>query len=534
MTIHLWFLIQSIALTAILPISTAVAADEFGSANYYYGDIHIHTGISGDGGSMDAGNPCTSATVGPCGAIKDLVKNAKANSLDFVSITDHINGNQGATDEELFQVTQLDFMNANDPENGFITLPGVEFWFQKKTGDQGYGHKNMYFFADNEKLSELTLPAVQYGEQNVLTSSVDDCEHIWSIVEDMKESFGDILLIPHHPAGHGGLNTPWSCHNPTHTPSVEVYSQHGNSMKAFPIFDPLNAPGSYEEGGAVEDAIHPALFGHKIGFFSSTDNHSTTPGDVCSRDNTDLAMGYGGGLAVVMLDTASSFTRLSIYEALISRKTYATSGPMLPVKVNYSVDGVLFGEMGDVIKVQVGQTVDMTLLIPEDHVPHVTSIVVRYPDMASGEKGLWLESEMSHSSHGTWTASFDDPPLVLYPTIHINGDSWYGKDDCDDGGLDTEESVWVSPTWFNQVLPTEYHKFSVDTGTGTETQETQETSPTDLETGLQGSQPSKSCGGCNTNILPFSLVHLAFLVPMVLVQRRSIYVHNADKSRGQN
>ena len=506
----------------LCPAHSALAADDFGGSSFYYGDLHVHTGISGDGTSKDYGHPCLPKTEGPCGAITNFVKIAKSNSLDFASITDHVNGAASTEDAELFHSVQLSFMNQNDPENGFITLPGTELWFQqagnsKVSGGEVYGHKNMYFFADNEKLATLTLTASQFNKDDGTATRVADCDEIWTIVEEMEKSFGDILLLPHHPAGHGPLNTAWACHNPTHTPSAEVYSQHGNSMQLNPDFDPLGAPGSYKEGGSIDNAIHPALHGYKLGFFSSTDNHSTIPGGVCSLDNTDYAMRYGGGLAVVMLDTATSFTRQSIFKALVDRKTYATSGPMLPVKVTYAVAGEVYGEMGDILSIPSGQTIDMTLRIPEDYVAHVTHITVRQPDMTSGEKGLWFETEMSYAAHGTWTASFTDPPPVLYPTIHIDGDSWYGKGKCNDGGANNLEMGWVSPTWFDTTSDTD----GTDTGTEPETQSTNDTSPSDTETGLHTDGKSSACSGCAANTFPLSLAHLVLLIPVVFVLRRS-------------
>jgi hypothetical protein len=518
---YLWFPNQSVALFAIGLSSTAVAADEFNNARYFYGDIHVHTGLSGDGLSLDYGNICSPNASNQCGAIDDLVENAKAHSLDFISVTDHINGFQGAEDRSLFKAIQIKLMNANDPANDFITLPGAEFWFQESGNGEFYGHRNLYFFAHNKRLSQMTLDSLQF---NGTSTRVTDCDEIWTIMEQMEEVYGDVLLLPHHPAGYRSLNVPWSCFNDTYTPSVEVYSQHGNSMQGFPIFDPLTAPGSYEMGGAVEDAIHPALFGHTIGFFSSTDNHMTMPGDICnSNTNSATGMLYGGGLSVVMLDEGTPFTRASIYEALVNRKTYATSGPMLPVTVNYSVDGILVGEMGDVINLEIGDPVDVEVRIPNDYVPHVTSVSLRYPDMTSGDKALWLESDMSYAKNGVWTASFAHTPLVLYPTIHIDGKSWYGKENCTDGGKDSDEAVWLSPTWLNEV--------QLDTDAETRTSDTQDN---DSETGLTGAGSSKSCGGCGTSVLPFSLGYLAFLVPIILGRRRATYVVSDDTPRHQS
>ena len=67
-------------------LSVALAGETFGDQNFYYGDLHSHTGFSGDGGSADMGN-CS----GSCGNFADVFTTARDNGLDFVALTDHIN-----------------------------------------------------------------------------------------------------------------------------------------------------------------------------------------------------------------------------------------------------------------------------------------------------------------------------------------------------------------------------------------------------------------------------------------------------------
>ena len=71
----------------LLTIATAPAAELFEGHAFYVGDLHVHSGVSGDGVSSDL-NECE-----PCEALEDLPLNAKNRGLDFVALTDHVNGN---------------------------------------------------------------------------------------------------------------------------------------------------------------------------------------------------------------------------------------------------------------------------------------------------------------------------------------------------------------------------------------------------------------------------------------------------------
>lgn len=68
-------------------LSLVLASENFEGYSYYLGDPHVHTGVSGDGGSADLGN-CT----GVCGNVADVFPLARQAGLDWVAVADHING----------------------------------------------------------------------------------------------------------------------------------------------------------------------------------------------------------------------------------------------------------------------------------------------------------------------------------------------------------------------------------------------------------------------------------------------------------
>src|SRR5687768_13213385 len=127
------------ALVLLLASGPASAAEVFENFSFYLGDLHAHTGASEDGASADLGADCA----GDCGAIAELGAYIEDNGLDFVSFTDHVNGEYAADpadfDEVLAAALALD-----DPEGGRVVVPGAELWFAKDKAS--FGHKNLYLF----------------------------------------------------------------------------------------------------------------------------------------------------------------------------------------------------------------------------------------------------------------------------------------------------------------------------------------------------------------------------------------------------
>ena len=73
-------------------VAVAFGVEEFEGHTFVFGDIHAHTGASGDGGSADLGD-CVRAsdeTPADCGSVADLGETALANGLDFLATVDHV------------------------------------------------------------------------------------------------------------------------------------------------------------------------------------------------------------------------------------------------------------------------------------------------------------------------------------------------------------------------------------------------------------------------------------------------------------
>ena len=118
----------------------------------------------------------------------------------------------------------------------------------------------------------------------------------------------DYILIPHAPKFHGiDWHRP---HEPGRQRLVEICSQWGVS----------------EEGG-YKSVRHALDLGYQFGFTGGTDNHVAEPG------NPDQ-----GGLTGLL---APELTRRAVFDALVDRRTFATTGPrmILAFRVNGEIMG---------------------------------------------------------------------------------------------------------------------------------------------------------------------------------------------------
>ena len=249
----------------------------FAGYEFYYGDLHAHTGASGDGTSSDVGTGCKPNQ--DCQPIGDAVDVAIENGLNFVAFSDHSNSSQ-ISDEDLFNQVQQAGMAASNPANRFIVIPSAEVHFTVEDGP--LGHRNLFLFGEDEEVASYTMTDAQpTGDQGIV---VDDCDAIWTWMDDLRSRFGPVVLIPHHTAGSQPMPTDWSCHHERYEPAVEVYSGHGNSMIESTTYDPMWS--EVEPTGTVHAALDPTQYGLKLAFVGGTDEHDTRPGEMCRNSGT--------------------------------------------------------------------------------------------------------------------------------------------------------------------------------------------------------------------------------------------------------
>lgn len=410
----------------LITIPAAVGSTTFEGQDFYLGDVHVHTGASTDAGSSDF-NICR----GSCGALADLRATAESNDLDFMVVTDHVNGAAVQTADDFEHVRDL-LLDIHEPEAGFVVIPGAEVWFTQPDGTF-YGHRSLMLFGEDAQLSDMTLEDLQpNGDDSI---EVEGCADLWSYAARLEGDFGPTLLIAHHPALIQPAVTDWSCHDPVYAPAVEMFSEHGSSEDDHEDYDPAWS-GTDPNGTAV----HALGLGYKLGFLAGTDSHDTRPGGHCNIDTEHTRHPYGGGLTVVVQPSGESFDRRAVYDAIVARRTYATSGPLVPVVIAFESGGAHLGGMGEAIALPDGQPLDVTVRLPAEYDAAVQDVILVTPD---------AELPMARAQSGTYTHTIahDDAPAWLYAEIRLDGGYLYDGAVCDDGGSDDSERVWLSPTW---------------------------------------------------------------------------------------
>jgi hypothetical protein len=400
----------------------ALAAETFAGQTFYFGDLHAHTGISPDGGASDLKN-CMDPAV--CGSMADVFTTAQSNGLDFVAFSDHSTATAAAFNDFLAEILAA-------TTDTFVTIPAIEL-ILRYSGGGDIGHKNAYVFQDdNTLLAGLT----KFEMTGTITPTT--CADVWTNVASLSTDFGPSLEFAHHPAAGNIMVADWSCHDQAYQPVVEVYSGWGNSLDFATDYDPLDTP--------IEDStVHEALetYGLKVGFVGGTDGHDTRPGLTCTLDtewpSTHI---YGGGLTMVALDEDASFLRSAIYGEMVARRTLVTSGPPMPVFVQWTTSDGARHSIGEEMRVRDSDATTLSVRIPFGWQGYVTEVnAVGYSDRIPLDEGM----------PGRWTASIDNGalPSWLYVEVSIDGEAYYGGvGACGDGGTDDREFVWSSPAWF--------------------------------------------------------------------------------------
>jgi hypothetical protein len=424
-------------------VAVAFGIEEFEGRTFVFGDIHAHTGASGDGGSADLGN-CIRAsdeTPADCGSVADLGGIALANGLDFLATVDHVTSAAATTTEEAFEMVFQGVNDLHDPPGGFVTLPGAEV-FVELPGGAELGHRSLLLFGTKATLSGVTMGDLQ--PSGSLSNEVSHCAALSAFMNGLESAFGPALLIPHHPGVDKPMATDWSCHDPRWAPVVEAYSEHGSSFDSASGFDP---PWSgFAASGTVREALDPAVHGHRLGLVGGTDNHDTHPGDVCRTDTVLDHHPYGGGLTGAVLEVPGSFDRVGLYEAFRARRTYTTTGPKLPVVVEV-VGGpeAATATMGEelVLPPDTGVSVQVRLPAADDWT--VSDVV------ALGPTSQW---HLERTEAGHWEVWIPPDELESYVLIDVfvDGTLWF-EDGCADGGDDAMEHLWLSPVWFGSAEP---------------------------------------------------------------------------------
>ncbi len=353
----------------------------------YWGEIHGHTCIS-DGGQR------TPEQYYRWGRDVSL--------LDFCAITDHDFGMALYDPEKYWSIIRTAARDFNE-SGRFVTIPGWEISHAGLTGDETYGHKNVYFLDDDAPFQSSS----PYGSWRAHQSYT----HVEELIEHLEDWGGEFMLIDH--TSH--QMTDWDRFIARYTPLVEIYSLFGCSEAMDCVF-PV---GNLTEGRTVRDGLDR---GHIFGFIAGTDTHMGAP---ASYRETSFGQGRVPGLTAVW---ATELSRHAIWDALWNRRTYATRGER--ILLHTGINGEM---MGGELRLQAPDEMRRILISVAGTAPIERIELIRNGSLL----GSW-------PGEGRWEMSLtfdDDRPLnSAHPTQRLA--YYYVRVIQEDGG-----TAWSSPTW---------------------------------------------------------------------------------------
>jgi hypothetical protein len=375
----------------------------------YFGDLHVHSILSPDVVYKDDT---------PDALYQYAIETAR---LDFVAMTDHDCPPGLDTDSgEEWAAACAAAKNYHRP-GSFVTYPAYEWssgnglttlndflagkdrWAYQNDPTL-FGHRNVYFPSDNVPKRVF---AVNHEESNTP-------EKLWARLDP----FGAIT-IPHHPLGGPVPPLKWEHRNPAREPLVELYSLHGNSEADECSLRVYN---SYLNG--KHSVQHALGTGYRLGFIGGSDSHRGHAANP-TYDDEDMILllldfykgvkAAGGGLTAVYAET---LTREAIWEALLARRTYATTGERMVVDL--SIDGQ---PMGSELRASHG---------------------VKLRARVVGTRPLGkLELVKQGQVARTWTGTSEDQTVEYEDAATAAGDVYFYLRATQADG----EMAWSSPVW---------------------------------------------------------------------------------------
>jgi hypothetical protein len=240
-------------------------------------------------------------------------------ALDVVALTDHDHWGMVPLSEspEMQQAIAAATERFHAPGR-FVTLDGYEWtsWI--------YGHRHVLYFDGAGPVYSSLDPRFEAPQQ------------LWAALAGREA-----LTFAHHSAG-GPIATDWAIPpDPHFEPVTEIVSVHGSSESPDtiePIYDPV-------ADNWVRDAL---ARGYQLGFVGSGDTHDGHPG------LSHLASPTGGLAAIV----AEERTREAVLAALRARRSYATNGPRILLRVALGAH-----PMGSVVGLPEGAARDEPLFV---------------------------------------------------------------------------------------------------------------------------------------------------------------------------
>ncbi len=287
-----------------------ICFDEFNEKKLFWGYIHGHSNKSD--GMRD---------------VEEYFKNLINAGLNFGTVTDH--DHKWETSDEDFEDIKRIVKKYHTEE--FVSFFGYEYgsWYT------GYGDICIYHYDED-------LP--------ILRSDVNKYNSTKKLIRNLKSHKGKVLLIAHHSALRPGYRN-WDYFDNSIEKLVEIYSTWGsqeNSHKdgnrlpprykffGYGKYARKRGPILEKKGSFVQDALKR---GYKLGFTAGGDDHfGIYPSGPVDPDNGI----YPSGIMAVW---AKQLTKESIWNALLNRRCYGSTGPR--VIIEFHLDQFFMGDIID-------------------------------------------------------------------------------------------------------------------------------------------------------------------------------------------
>jgi len=236
-----------------------------------------------------------------------------ARDVSLVDFTGH-QGNDFQITPEFWERIGHCALEYNEPGR-FVVFPGYEWSATTPAG----GDRNVHYLEDGQPIHRTSHWQIA-GDEAGRTSDRYPVGELFSQLKKGRPA----LVVPHI----GGRPANLAFHDPDLEPIIEIYSAWGQ-------FEWL-----------LEEAIER---GYQVGFSGGSDDHKGRPGASYPGSSS---FGVYGGLTCVY---ASELTRTGIWEALKSRRCYATSGQRIALDVRAVDESGLGRWMGEAFDVDSGE-----------------------------------------------------------------------------------------------------------------------------------------------------------------------------------
>jgi hypothetical protein len=340
---------------SISGISNFCAGKTEDDYSLYWGEYHVHTYAS-DG----------------LGTIKEALDYGKNEAaLDFAAINDHL-----SFDEESWDIIKNDANAANEPGR-YVTFLGLEITASPNACDYCMISPDM-----DMDISELCSceKDPQYHSPSVTTEKY---------YEFMSKQ--NAIVIPHFHLGNGQI---WNYKAPAQMRLAEIYScwgAHEYEDCALPSYGLTSVKEGEKDRNTIQELFE---HGYRCGFVAGSDSHSGQTGKTKWLRSKQR---YKGGLTAVL---AKELTRESLWEALLNRRVYATTGAR--IYLDFRINGNV---MGSEFEIEKGSNLNISFKVNGTETTFLTQLiknsrtwksfdVATYPDPpAPGRDGI-LEREI--------------------------------------------------------------------------------------------------------------------------------------------